>query len=563
LTAPLLLLLLVTPQSGLPFRLRLGALGVLATGIALWAVPLVLASGGLTGYLLALGSQAGEDFSGVVMLWTHRTARVAALAVLHTLVLPWDSPALAGVMLALAGAGALLLVVRAPRRAALIALLFGPYALFHVLFQETETVRYALPLVVPVTYLASIPLAEARPIVSAAAASALIAVMLLLAVPAGVAYGRVPSPVFRALEHLETSDDAAVIGMHRRVSAESRRARQWSGAPRGELLAAPRDYEWLESTRVWRERDLPAAWFIADPRRTDLALFDPASQQRLEYRWPFRQRTYVGGARPDQVDLVKFVAPGWFLGPGWALTPEVAGITERDGWGPHKRPSVGWVRRRPGETVLMLGGRHLGSATSAPVQVSVAFDQRPVLTLDVQAGPFFGFHPLPAGALAGTGRYSELTATATAGGGASPPVAIEQFDLQDPGVVQLGFEEGWQEPEYNPRTGRSWRWMSERATLGVVSSGRDVTLRITGESSRRYFSRASRLSVAVGAETLATLELANDFTKEVTIPAAPLAKSNGRVTLGADQVFIPGDRKGSADRRRLAVRIYSVTPVAH
>ena len=31
----------------------------------------------ITAYAAALGSQAGEDFSGVVMLWTTRTPRVA------------------------------------------------------------------------------------------------------------------------------------------------------------------------------------------------------------------------------------------------------------------------------------------------------------------------------------------------------------------------------------------------------------------------------------------------------------------------------------------------------
>ena len=66
--------------------------------MALWAVPLVVASGGVSGYLAALGSQAGEDFSGVVMLWTNRSVRVAALALLNTFVLPWDSPLLAGVV---------------------------------------------------------------------------------------------------------------------------------------------------------------------------------------------------------------------------------------------------------------------------------------------------------------------------------------------------------------------------------------------------------------------------------------------------------------------------------
>jgi hypothetical protein len=564
LTAPFLGMMLMAPRSGVPLRVRAGALVAVAAGVLLWGVPLVLASGGLVGYSAALGSQAGEDFSGVVMLWTHRTVRVAALALLNTLVLPWDSPVIAGVVLALAAAGALLLLARAPGRALLIALLFGPYALFHLLFQETVTVRYALPLVLPLAYLASIPIAQARPWVSVAAASALIGAMLWLAVPAGLAYGREPGPVFSLLEQIADSDSGAPIGMHRRAWTESRRARQWSGVPQPDrLLAAPRDYEWLELARVWREQDLPTAWFVADPRRTDLALIDPASQQRASYRWPFRSRTYVGGARPDALDLVEFTAPGWFLGPGWALTPEVAGITERDGWGPHKRPSAGWVRRRSGESVLMIGGRHLGSPGSAPAQVSVALDRRAVLTLDVPPGPFLRFYPLPAGALAGDGRYSEVSVTAASADGLLAPVAIEQFNLQDSGSVQLGFDQGWQEPEYSPATGRSWRWMSERGTLVVVNGDRDVTLRMSGESPLRYFSRPSRLSIEVGGETLAVLELAGDFTGEVRIPAALLAKSNGRVTLSADQMFIPGDRTGSADRRHLAVRIYSVTTAAH
>ena len=75
-----------------------------------WSSP----AAGSSGYLAALGSQAGEDFSGVVMLWTNRTPRVAALALLNTFVLPWDSPVLAGVVLALAAAGLLLLRVQAP-----------------------------------------------------------------------------------------------------------------------------------------------------------------------------------------------------------------------------------------------------------------------------------------------------------------------------------------------------------------------------------------------------------------------------------------------------------------
>ena len=42
-----------------------------------WAVPLIVASGGLSSYAGALGTQAGEDFAGVVMLWTIADARAS------------------------------------------------------------------------------------------------------------------------------------------------------------------------------------------------------------------------------------------------------------------------------------------------------------------------------------------------------------------------------------------------------------------------------------------------------------------------------------------------------
>ena len=69
------------------------------------------------------------------------------------------------------------------------------------------------------------------------------------------------------------------------------------------------------------------------------------------------------------------------------------------------------------------------------------------------------------------------------------PVAIEQFDLQSPDVPSSVFDEGWHEPEYNPRPRASWRWMTERAALSVRPVGRDVTLTIAA-SRRSLFRRA-------------------------------------------------------------------------
>src|SRR5690606_25024212 len=56
-------------------RVGRGAAGALlgggiafAAGVLVWAVPLIVASGGPSAYLASLGVQAGEDFAGVEML---------------------------------------------------------------------------------------------------------------------------------------------------------------------------------------------------------------------------------------------------------------------------------------------------------------------------------------------------------------------------------------------------------------------------------------------------------------------------------------------------------------
>ena len=100
--------------------------------------------------------------------------------------------------------------------------------MFHLLFQETVTVRYALPLIPLVGYLAAWALTEADARASAVATVALAGASLLLALPAVSAYGRTPSPTFALLSEMRLLQDRGaqpVVGMHRRVFTESRRAR--------------------------------------------------------------------------------------------------------------------------------------------------------------------------------------------------------------------------------------------------------------------------------------------------------------------------------------------------
>jgi hypothetical protein len=566
LTMPMVLWAFVTVA-----RARIGLVAAAAAGVMAWAIPLVWFSGGPGHYLQALGSQAGEDFSGVVMLWTHPTPRAAFAAVIQTFVRPWDSPLLAGVMLSLAAAGVLVLLRRAPRALWLLAIAFGPYAVFHLLFQETVTIRYALPLVPLVAFLAAATLAEADARAAGAAAIVIAGAGLALAMPAVTAYAKTPSPFFAMFSEmtlLEGRGAKPIVGMHRRVLTESRRARLYAGSVPGTLLPAPRDYEWLEVTRAWREGHDGETWFVADPRRTDLALVDQAHARIRAYRWPFDGSVYVGGARPDELDWHVVGAPGWFLEQGWALTPETAGIADRDGWGPHRKPSIGWVRRRAEDALMMIGGRHLGG--DPPATLVVRLDDVALTTMTIPPGYFLDFVSVPAAALAGNSRYAKLTVSAhgpayvagrpdTVGTGAPPPVAIEQFNLQPLDRVQFGLDEGWFEPEYNPRTARSWRWMSERAVIRIHNAGRNVTLRLRGESPLRYFDAAPRIRVLAGDRVLAEFAPSDDFSDDVAIPADALAAASGRIVLTSDRAFVAGEKEGTADRRRLAVRVYGLT----
>ena len=136
-------------------------------------------------------------------------------------------------------------------------------------------------------------------------------------------------------------------------------------------------------------------------------------------------------------------------------------------------------------------------------------------------------------------------------------VGLEQFDLQPPGVPMVGLAEGWHEPEYDPRTARSWRWVSERGTLWVRPIGRDVILTLTGESPLRYYDAAPSVTISAGGRQLARFQPSTDFRQDVVLPFDALASADGRVVIESDKWFVPGDRDGSADRRHLALRIYS------
>ncbi len=563
LTAPLLLLVLADRAGRGLIGALLGAGVAFTVGALAWGIPLLIASGGLDAYLAALGTQAGEDFAGVEMLYLSPTPRLAAFALLRTFVWPWDSVALAGVVLTLAAIGALVLAVRERRTALAVAAITLPYLAFHLAFQDTTFARYALPLVVPVAFLAAVTL-DAAGRAGLVGAVGLAAWSLSIAAPQLSAYVERGSPTARLFDRVTTAvaaGAAPTIAMHQALM----RPLEADVRPVGTVLPSPPRREWLELVRHWRSGATSPVWFLADPRRTDLALIDPqARRDRERFGWDVTSMSLLGGMRPAEVELYRLGQPGWFAGEGWSLTPETAGMARLMGRGPHLGPISAFVRRRDDAATVLVGGRNLGAAGAPSVTFTLALDGQELERWDVAPAPGFFVRrvAVPAGRLKGDGPWAELTVRATpVSGTETVPAAIEQFDVQSAGTLMWAYGPGFHEPELDSVQARSWRWMSERAEIDVAQIAGDATLVIRGEAPLTYFEQPSTLEVRSGEVSLGRLDLSGDFEVRIGVLAARLAASGGTIVLTTSQTFSPAERDGTSDRRRLGLRLFEVSLV--
>ena len=561
LTAPLLALAAWHHrQSGIAWLLT-RPLAAAAAGCLVWAVPLIVASGGFPRYLAALGSQAGEDFAWVDMLWANPTPRHLAFALYETLVLPWGAWPLAVIALTLATAGALAAAARAPRLLGFAAVVFVPYLLFHLLLQETPAVRYALPVVPAVAWLAAYGLA----VTGRAAWPGAIAVSALALstwLPAMLAYAREPHPSFQAI-----ADMTAVAARDRPDALFAhyalRRPLQARTPPGVTFVEPPRAGEWMAMIGYWRRGGTGPVWFLADPRRTDLAVVDPRARTSVRrYEWRAAERWTLNGTRPMNVDWYRFEDPGWFVGEGWSLTPELGGITRLAGNGVDRRPIDAFVRRRPDASVAVVGARHLGTHGDAAAVFTLTIDGRPIdeWALDPKAGPnVLHTVELPAGSLEGSGRYAHLTISARAmvTGQPAPPVAIRQFDVQPRSGLVHAFDDGWHEEEYDNATGLRWRWSSGRSVLRVLPP-QAVRLRLRGESPLRYFDAPPVVRVTTGTRVIAEMTPDDDFEWTVDVPADAVRAADGRIAIATDPVYLPGRAEGTADARELGLRLFEI-----
>ncbi len=604
LTLPLLIVVVADRAGRSAAAAIVGSAVTFTAGVLAWAIPLLIAAGGPTPYWHALTSQAGEDLEGVDMLLTStRPAWRLAMNLLQTFVLPWGPLPLAIAVLVLAAIGVVVLLRRDRRGLVLLAGAVVPYAVFHLVWQENVTTRYALPIVPAIAMLAAIGLrgvgpASAGPWLLRGGAAALVAFCLAAGLPALRAYTGERAPVFRLFADMRTAappgmDRAAggktragqhpqaVVAMHRRAHADTRRVRGWIGSERfpWRLLDAPPGHEWLEMVRYWRDGGTARIWLLADVRRTDLALIDPASRHpNGHYAWSMPYAAgLLGGTRPGALDWVVIDGPpAWFLGQGWALSPEIAGVSATDGAGPSKGGATGWMRRSEAPRRLVIGGRNLAGPGGAAVRFTLQVGGRALDTWDVAATPGFFVRSVT---LAGSTVAAGLSQAAASPPAASPlepfvvtaaaadgstrivPAAIEQFGLQPLDVVQFAYAEGWHEDELQPRTGLRWRWSSGAASIQVWPVDRDVRIRLAAESPLKTFADPPIVTVTAGERELVRTTPGDAFTIDVIVPAAVLRAAGGRVVLRSSRTFVPAEHVAAGDprhgdRRALGLRVF-------
>jgi hypothetical protein len=476
----------------------------MALGGLVWAIPLIALSGGLERYLVALGSQAGEDLAWTGMLWTTPTPRRLLFALWETFVLPWDSVPLAIVVGVIALIGVSVAWLRQRRAVLLLALAFAPYAIFHLVFQETVHVRYAMPTLPAMAWLvvcAATIAGRAAPAVSAT----MVAAALWFALPVGIAYGREAHPAFRAIAAMDQSRGEDPVQPFSRISRCFGRSRpRRRRGPRWWPVRPRRSREWLDPVAYWRDGGRGCrlvscgskAHGSCARRSAEPSRCHPLPMERLRSSCP--ERNEAAGGR-----WYRIAPPGWFVAEGWGLTPETGGIAQSTGMGVDKRPIEAFVRRRSGPMHLLIGGRHFSAAGDPPVVFTASIEGTPIETWTVEPGPggvsFLRFVDLPGGLPPGSGDYARLIISARAEPTSrpTPPVAIRQFDIQSSGTLIYGFGEGWHEAEYDNGTGVSWRWSSGRSVLRV-SPPQDVEIRMRGESPLKYFKEVPTVKIRAG-----------------------------------------------------------------
>jgi len=89
----------------------------------------------------------------------------------------------------------------------------------------------------------------------------------------------------------------------------------------------------------------------------------------------------------------------------------------------------------------------------------------------------------------------------------------------------------------------------------IAGPPHDVRVTMTIESPLRYFDAPASVRVTTGDREIATTLLGSTESWSFLVPGEALAGSGGLLTIETDKTWVPSERDGGADDRRLGLRI--------
>jgi hypothetical protein len=513
-------------------------------------VPLVVATGGPARYLEAFG-YAWDDSVPVEPLVARFTLNRLARTLVHVLVRPWNSDALGLVVLALAAWGALALLLRRRGALALALVAFGPYLVAHALFQEARTIRYSLPYVPLLAWLAAEGVAvvarRLRPaagaLLAAAVGSGLTAWSAELVLPALQAYAAAPSPPFAALDDVrrEAQPTQGFV-----LSGHYMFFRYLPFAPAGlEVLEPLVRRELAGLGAYWRGGGTRPLLFLAEPERTDLESVDPHARRVVAPRtWAFDADRLLSGERPNHVDVVRIDPPRWFAGDGWLLTLEAGRIVDQRGFMERRA----WLRGAAEPYVLLLAGEPIAEdALHYELEARLAGERIAQGGLGTPLLAGFLLPPAP-----GHGYLELVVSTRRQGVLEGAPLALRGLAYAPATEPSLVHGTGWHYPETDEER-RPFRWASPRARSLVYAPAEGARLHVAGQAPLEYVGAGQRVEARIDGVLAWSGELAaRDFDFELPIASA----GRHEVELTSDRSFVPDRVQHNGDRRELALRVY-------
>lgn len=539
------------------FKRRGGAAPFLAfaTGAFAWALPMVVATGGPGEYARAFAEIMGDAARSEPVI-VGLTLNLAVRALYDVFIAPWVSPLLGVSVILLASIGFLDTAVRRRDAAGLALLAFGPYLVFHTLVQQAETVRYSLPYLPGIVWMAfaGVEVLTERLPKARFVQSALVIILAIgaaaITVPALARYHVTPSPpvaAMRAIEARAVPPSTYVLAGHYMFW------RYFPLRPEGlDLLRAEPGHAVPRLVEHLLTGDTREILFLADPGRTDLVSFSRESRHLVgRWQWPPEVLPFLKGARPNQVELFAIRSPRHFPGDGWLLSLESGRMDDAP-----KTPRLAYLKAMSRPSFLLVAGSPTDATEDCHLDLEISgllSDRAPC-----RESLLRGYHIEASGP--GLGYLPLSITTAYASSPVAVPFVLDGLDYGSEEDAGFAHGDGWFHPEKDPEF-RRFRWASPRARtlLHVPLSG--VRLVIEGTAPVPYRGAHFTLELSEGGIPLATTRVKDGRFRLEALISGTEARFR-EVVLTSERGFVPNTIQKNGDMRHLAVRVYSFSLVA-